>query len=78
MEKVKQHFSFDLECPDLKVLFWPIEIRHMWLVLGFCMGINVMLINENEILQPSPVKHKNNNNKKTYWLWNFVVAIVSL
>lgn len=27
--KVKQHFGFDLECPDSQVGFWPIEIRHM-------------------------------------------------
>lgn len=49
--KVKQHFGFDLEYPDWQIGFWPIEMGIY--SLGVLHGINVTLINESEIIQPS-------------------------
>lgn len=43
---------------------------------GFCMGITVMLINENEIIQPSEVKHENNNNKRNILALEFCCCLL--
>lgn len=59
------------------------ELEFGWLksgiaVLGFCMGINVMLINENEIIEPSWVKHKINKRSilalELWWCCSFIIG----